>query len=208
MFIQLINGFLINFVKNDVDLLRDQIEHNIKNINPIESRLWSIREKLLRFEEDPKLIANGYKPFVPKDSKESDDEDNESILSASDIIEREQCLIEQSPKQLNFDQSDTIDSDPITNSEEKDASFDILATVKKEKIYNEIKKSASKKHKIDVNKIKNPMVSRAFAICDRWINDEPDQTKQKSSNEDQSFAETTLDDSFNLMSTIKKKNQR
>ncbi|KPM11109.1 60S ribosomal protein L6-like protein [Sarcoptes scabiei] len=149
---------------NDVDLLRDQIEHNIKNINPIESRLWSIREKLLRFEEDPKLIANGYKPFVPKDSKESDDEDNESILSASDIIEREQCLIEQSPKQLNFDQSDTIDSDPITNSEEKDASFDILATVKKEKIYNEIKKSASKKHKIDVNKIKNPMATKAKKV--------------------------------------------
>lgn len=54
-------------------MLFDTVQMQPVNIDSIESRLFAIREKLIKEEENPVLLKLGYKPFIPPNSPSLND---------------------------------------------------------------------------------------------------------------------------------------
>ncbi|XP_046920232.2 uncharacterized protein LOC124500228 [Dermatophagoides farinae] len=183
------------------DLHSEIIDEKI-NLDSYENRLLNLRERLLRYEEDKKLLSQNYQPFRPKDSRlETDDVTTEELtddqsIELSEVIDNDyDQMTKCSQKRLNLD--DKIDgksnnncdniisqNDSLDVSADNDCSFNILSTARKaaamsaqkqKQLQNSVKKSARKKSsKIDWAKRDNPMAARAFAIYNRWVKTDHD----------------------------------
>lgn len=172
----------------------------------VESRLLNIRERLLRFEENPKLLSRGYQPFVPKDSPLTSVKAANDSISNTPLIESQFKKLSISTPLSTSNGNDYIDSASHDNSglekeQENFNSFDILSTVKKD---IEIQKQSSKKksHKKATKIYDDPIMARAMVICSRWFKD--DSADSVSSMTANSCESEDNFDSFNILSTVKK----